>query len=67
MRLIIAVLAVLLTAAVGLAQNSKLGKAPPKEAPTQNEMNIKKAEEKDYKSAIGRLPDQKFDPWRNMR
>ena len=27
----------------------------------------KSAEEKDYKAAVERLPDQKFDPWRNMR
>jgi len=27
----------------------------------------KKAEEKTYKDAIGRIPDQKFDPWRNVR
>ena len=27
----------------------------------------KSAEDKDYKSAVERLPDQKFDPWRNMR
>ncbi len=27
----------------------------------------RKAVENQYKSAIERLPDQKFDPWRNMR
>ena len=27
----------------------------------------KSAEDKDYKAAVDRLPDQKFDPWRNMR
>ena len=27
----------------------------------------KSAEDKDYKAAVERLPDQKFDPWRNMR
>ena len=26
-----------------------------------------KADDKDYHAAIGRLPDQKFDPWRNTR
>jgi hypothetical protein len=27
----------------------------------------KSSEDKDYKAAVERLPDQKFDPWRNMR
>jgi len=27
----------------------------------------RKATESQYKSAIERLPDQKYDPWRNMR
>jgi hypothetical protein len=27
----------------------------------------KPADDKDYKSALERMPDQKFDPWRNMR
>jgi hypothetical protein len=27
----------------------------------------KKKEDEGYKAAIERLPDQKFDPWRNMR
>jgi hypothetical protein len=27
----------------------------------------KSSEDKDYKAAVDRLPDQKFDPWRNMR
>jgi hypothetical protein len=27
----------------------------------------KKEDDKDYKAAVDRLPDQKFDPWRNMR
>jgi type II secretory pathway pseudopilin PulG len=27
----------------------------------------RKATDNQYKSAIERLPDQKFDPWRNMR
>jgi uncharacterized membrane protein len=27
----------------------------------------RKATDSQYKSAIDRLPDQKFDPWRNMR
>jgi hypothetical protein len=27
----------------------------------------KKEDDKDYKAAVDRLPDQKFDPWRNIR
>ena len=27
----------------------------------------RKATDNQYKSALDRLPDQKFDPWRNMR
>lgn len=27
----------------------------------------KKADDKEYNAAIEHLPDQKFDPWRNMR
>ena len=27
----------------------------------------RKATDNQYRSAIERLPDQKFDPWRNMR
>jgi hypothetical protein len=27
----------------------------------------KKEDDKDYKAAVERIPDQKFDPWRNMR
>jgi hypothetical protein len=26
-----------------------------------------KTDDKDYRAAIGRLPDQKFDPWHNTR
>jgi hypothetical protein len=26
-----------------------------------------KADDKEYRAAIGRLPDQKFDPWHNTR
>ena len=27
----------------------------------------KSNDDKDYKAAVDRLPDQKYDPWRNMR
>jgi hypothetical protein len=37
------------------------GAPPPQEKPT------KRANEKDYKSSLGRLPDKKYDPWANTR
>ena len=37
------------------------GAKPPEEAPT------KRANEKDYKSSLDRLPTKKYDPWANTR
>jgi hypothetical protein len=37
------------------------GAPPPHEKPT------KRANEKDYKSSLERLPDQKYDPWAKTR
>jgi ribosomal protein S30 len=38
------------------------------EAPKQKDnAPPKKKDDEGYKSAIERMPDQKFDPWRNMR
>ena len=53
---------VVLAAAPSYAQ---LKKAPPKEqaAPPQT----KKEDDSQYKAAIERLPEKKFDPWQNMR
>jgi hypothetical protein len=43
-------------------QNDRPGGAPPpREKPT------KRANEKDYKSSLDRLPDQKYDPWAKTR
>ena len=69
MRMIVALLAALIAGAVlvghtvtpGLAQ--KMGNQKPKEEAPKKKGN----EDKDYKAAVDRLPDQKFDPWRNMR
>jgi hypothetical protein len=61
MRIVLAILMAALFAAPAAAQ--MLGREGPKqEAPKE-----KKYDDKDYKAAIQRLPDQKFDPWRNMR
>jgi hypothetical protein len=37
------------------------------EQEAQQRAKDRKASESQYKSAIERLPDQKYDPWRNMR
>ena len=41
--------------------------APPKKDKEEKTPEQKKAEEKAYKDAVGRIPDQKFDPWRTVR
>lgn len=33
----------------------------------QNRASAKKAEDRAYKSAVDNVPDQKADPWRNLR
>jgi len=46
-------------------------KDQPKEAPSEGAIKRQKADAKsrdsDYNAALNRLPDQKFDPWRDMR
>jgi hypothetical protein len=64
MRLIIAALVIALSASPVFAQkilDSKSKQSEPSGPPRKSK------EDKDYKSAVERLPDQKFDPWRNMR
>jgi hypothetical protein len=61
MRIILAAVVIALFAAPAAAQ--MMGK----EGPKQEQPKEKKYDDKDYKAAIERLPDQKFDPWRNMR
>ena len=69
-RIVLAVVALTASAeaqvAQGIAganrQNDRPGGAPPpQEKPT------KRANEKDYKSSLERLPDQKYDPWAKTR
>jgi hypothetical protein len=43
-------------------QNDRPGGAPP-----PHEAPKKRANDKDYKSSLDRLPDQKFDPWAKTR
>jgi hypothetical protein len=41
--------------------------APPRKDKEEKTPEQKKAEDKAYKDAVGRIPDQKFDPWRSVR
>ena len=43
-------------------QNDRPGGAPPPQ-----EKHAPRANEKDYKSSLNRLPDQKYDPWAKTR
>jgi len=60
---------------VGLLMSAAFGqikvKEPTKDAPSESSIKRQKADaksrESDYNAAINRLPDQKFDPWRDMR
>jgi hypothetical protein len=75
MRLIIgAMAAVLLTVPTVPAYSQQTGgipkgsmQAPPKKEKDEKTPEQKKAEEKAYNDAVGRIPDQKFDPWRSVR
>jgi hypothetical protein len=65
-----AVIAALLTIvfALHVAPSSAQGKLQtPKTDDSESKAKERKASDRDYKSAIDRLPDQKFDPWRNLR
>ena len=64
MRAVIAALVIALSVSPGLAQ--KMLDSKPKKS-EQSGPPKKSAEDKDYKAAVDRLPDQKYDPWRNMR
>jgi hypothetical protein len=65
MRLVLAALMVALLTVPSAAQFKSMGQ-PGKEKEKDNAPPKKNGDE-GYKSAIERLPDQKFDPWRNMR
>ena len=68
---ILTAITIALAAAPGLVvlavapSHAQLKKAPPKDqAPTTQ---TKKEDDSQYKAAIERLPEKKFDPWQNMR
>ena len=64
MRLLFAIAAMIavLLAAPAVAQFQSMGDKGKQEQPKK-----KPEDDRGYKSAIERLPDQKFDPWRNIR
>jgi hypothetical protein len=70
MRRILAAIMIALAAAPGLfvlaaaPSYAQLKKAPPKDAAPPPQ---KKEDDSQYKAAIERLPEKKFDPWQNMR
>jgi hypothetical protein len=63
MRLILAAIMIALLTVPGTAQFKSMGEDPKK----KDNAPPKKKEDEGYKAAIERMPDQKFDPWRNMR
>jgi hypothetical protein len=56
-----------LHAAPSGAQGRPEDKQKQMEQEAADRAKAKKATDNAYKSAIERLPDQKFDPWRNLR
>jgi hypothetical protein len=77
MRTVIAAVAIVLMTAILVfhatptdAQVPSLTEKP-KEKPSESAAAMraaaKKAEDRAYKSAVDNVPDQKLDPWRNLR
>jgi len=56
-----------LSAAPSSAQLRDEDKQKRAEQEASERAKARKATESNYKSAIERLPDQKYDPWRNLR
>ena len=69
MRAILVALMVVLLTLPAYAQRGGHGKRSAGSQPTSDEQKKKSAEqEKDYKAALGRIPDKKpVDPWATMR
>jgi hypothetical protein len=76
-RLTVAIAAALLVCAApayaqmgpgaGLAKGGQMGKGLPDEKKDSRSPEQKKKDENAYKDAVGRIPDQKFDPWGKVR
>lgn len=69
MRTVVIALATTVLTAPAYAQGRGKGGRHAGTQPQQSEEQKKKAAEaeKAYHSALDRIPDQKFDPWGNMR
>jgi len=74
MRSILAVVSIIvmtimlaLSAVPSSAQLRMEDKAKKDEGEAAQKAKERKSNDTGYKSAIERLPDQKYDPWRNMR
>jgi hypothetical protein len=74
-RLTVAVAAALLVCAAPayaqmgtpLGKGGQMGKGAPEEKKDLRSPEQKKKDESAYKDAVGRIPDQKFDPWGKVR
>jgi Spy/CpxP family protein refolding chaperone len=70
MRRILSAFMIALATAPGLIvlaaapSHAQFKKSPPKDQVTEPK---KKEDDSQYKAAIERLPEKKFDPWQNMR
>ena len=63
----LAIMLLALHAMPSSAQKREEDRAKERDAAAEQRAKERKASDNQYKSAIERLPDQKFDPWRNMR
>jgi hypothetical protein len=73
MRILLVVLAVVALTASAQAQMIDMNQAGKEHerreggAPPPKEKKAPPSNEKDYKSSLNRLPDQKYDPWAKTR
>ena len=51
----------------GMGKGSQMGKGLPDDKKDSRTPEQKKKDESAYKDAVGRIPDQKFDPWGKVR
>ena len=67
MRTLVAALTLLLLALPAQAQQATTGIPKIQNDKAQQTAPRPKADDKAYGSALSRLPDQKYDPWKDMR
>jgi hypothetical protein len=51
----------------GMGKGGQLSKGQPDEKKDTRSPEQKKKDESAYKDAVGRIPDQKYDPWGKVR